>query len=156
MESAFESALIVSVLHCGLIWGNHRHPQWKDVNCRHRRTDLQTLTADKYATSTFTTLHPAVQSLRFLNPCVRDWVHFRTQCSGMRQSTCESGDAIQGRLLFTAAHRRISKCFELTTMIIALWSKCDGNILRWETHVLVEDILSKPASMLIWFSSGQG
>ena len=56
---------------------------------------------------------------------------------------------IQDPLLFTTANRRISKCFELSTMKIALQSECDGKNLYWETHVLLEDILSKPASMLI-------
>ena len=74
----------------------------------------------------------------------------------MRRSTCESGDAIQGRLVFTTAHRRISKCFELSIMELALQYECEGKGLEWETHVLVEDILSKPASMPICFSSGLG
>ena len=71
---------------------------------------------------------------------MKDGDHFRTRCSGTKQSICESGDAIQGRLLFTAAHRRVSECLELSTMEIELLLRCDGNILRWRTYVLVEDI----------------
>ena len=104
----------------------------------------------------FDYIAPSGQSLSFLNPCVRDRGHFRTQCNGTRRSTCESGDAIHGRLLFTTAYRRISKCFELSTMRIGLRSECDEEDLDWDTYVLVRDILSKPASMPICLSSGQG
>ena len=106
--------------------------------------------------STFNTLHPAIQIIGIPKIGVKDRGHFRTRCSGTRRFTCESGDAIQGRLLFTTAHRLISKCFELSTMEIEVLSECDGKYSDWRTHVLVEDILSKPASMPICLSSGQG